>query len=187
MNMLSLDDAYGSGAANDIQDSKDDSFSMPLHHPVASPPTNTHPNQAPQLQQAPPRPSLSHGKPMPSSQVGGGQSPHPRRQVRFVHDSDDTRRHRFARFGPSAAAVQKPQSWLEKNKILVMVIASVTLVILVVVLVVVRKKSAKQVLPGGVRVPAPLAGGDVPAYVGGPPGWGNSASNYGPGPSMMYY
>lgn len=200
MNMLSLDDAYGSGATTDIHG---ESEAKP--HPSSIPTTAQPMYSNPAPSHAPPPSRHTHSalaKPgfgempghMPASQIGGGPAPRPRRQVRFVHDAD-TPRHRFARTDVDHPASDYPapsQSWLEKNKLLVTVVASITLVILIAVLVIVARKNSGSTpvvattpaILGG-NLTSPLAGGAIPAYVGGNPSW-ESASNYGAAP-MAYY
>lgn len=139
MNVLSLDDAYGSGSMDNIQEE------TPAQAPRAPPQPQRQP-QAPQPQYQPQlHPQLQPEYPR-------------RRQVRF---NDETRK-RFARV--DGASVES-SSWMERNKTIVTGVTVALILILIAVLVMVCKRK-------------PLAGGAVPAYVGGAPGWEDSVSQF---------
>lgn len=215
--MLGLDDAYGDGSENDIQELSESPqhpsknhqpqqiqhhpqqiHNQPQHQPQHQPHLQYHPQQ---LQHQPQYYPPQH-QPIPNAAT------RPRRQVRFVNDNDtDTTRHRFARVGDGVSDTSNGNSqisWLEKNKTMVTVVACITLLLLVVVLVfVVRKKQSTGVESAGAiprfaggEIPAYVGSGEIPAYVGsgvggisgGNGGMGwESASNYGAPPPVAYY
>ena len=181
MNMLSLDEAYGDGATNDIQDTPGgekmapSSAAPPQPLPVYAPPSHPPrpmPNQGghpgyPGGHPGPPggHPGYQGGHPGYQGGHPGPPGGQPRRQVRFVNDSPP----RFARTDLGGGSTP---TWLESNKTLVMVVTGVTLAVLIVVLVVVTRKK------GGVAPPVlPLEGGSIPTFVGGH-GWDSSGPSY---------
>jgi hypothetical protein len=120
--------------------------------PAPTPPPQRAPQRAPQ---PPPQPQY---QPQLHPQL---QTEYPRRrQVRF----NDEPRKRFARVDGGVAV--NSSNWMERNKPIVTGVTVAVILILIAVLVMVCRKQ-----------PKPLAGGGVPAYVGGP-GWDESVSQF---------
>jgi len=83
-----------------------------------------------------------------------GSPPQPkRRQVRFVNDE------RFARSGGGGGA---QDSWLDKNKAVVMGLTVAIVLVLIVIIIMLSRKNQGSMPPG------------VPAFIGG--GWGGGSS-----------